>query len=115
MEIKGYDEWLTDDKEKFVCEKCERKVPYIDDLTEVSGGILVCEECLHDYFECDICFEFHLIDDVSEVDEVCIDCFNDRFAKCPICDKNFDVEKSKHYDEESNRLCDVCFNELKHL
>lgn len=45
--------WLPDDP-IVRCDHCENEVSE-DDLTEVSGEIWVCSNCLDDYSQCDQC------------------------------------------------------------
>jgi hypothetical protein len=114
-EIKGYDLWLTDDHYTDRCEKCESKVNDESDLTEVSGGDMVCDSCLEDYFECSICKNYYKIDDESEVEEVCASCLDNYYKLCTVCGKMFNVEKSEHFVEDKIEFCDTCYKELEHI
>lgn len=107
-------QWYPND-EVVRCDKCESKVSDIDELFEVNGGDLVCQDCITEYYECLHCGEIHHLDNVSDIESVCETCFIENYAKCPICGKNFDVNVNIHYNEQDNHLCDICFNELKHL
>lgn len=104
-----YDSWLTDDHYSDRCDKCENKA---NDLTEVSGGNMVCDNCLEEYFECNECHQYHHVDEVSEVEEVCKQCFEDNYVKCSVCETYFNAEKQKDYYEHYP-VCDKCKGETK--
>lgn len=72
--------WLPDD-EKFYCDKCGEEVEE-DNLTDVDGDS-ICENCLYEYNECEICNSLTHIDQLIELANgkmVCPSCYDEHYV-----------------------------------
>lgn len=78
---RAFGNWLPDD-EKFYCDKCGEEVAE-DDLTEVNGDFL-CENCLSEYNECEICNSLTHTDELIELANgkmVCPSCYDEHYVE----------------------------------
>lgn len=94
----------------YTCDKCGSKT---GEPTEIREDYWVCESCFDDFGQCSGCGDWFDIEDMVEIDTgfVCEECYSEKVIVCPTCNK----EHLQDEDNEDNKMCVKCSEELSHL
>lgn len=93
-----------------VCDICDIEIEHEDDIMEAPNGDSLCERCfMENFFVCVNCGQTHGNGEESEMNEICISCFDNHYDFCDDCNLPFEREVLVHVNDNNyNLLCPHC-------